>query len=227
MGDWVVTSRQGKPVDVQALWYHALCLLADWLAERGEDSTSIRELAERCFATLNRRFWDPARDSCLDVVDEPSGDDPALWPNPLLGARLSHPVLEQIRWQPKLSTVEGARMTPVELRSLAPTDPACVGTCACGLVRRDGASHPGTAWAWLIGPDVDVAQPVRATPGIRGRVWGAECATSPRWRRDRSARSSVATHRTRRLAALLRSGASPNCSGSGPGPWTLAPKSDG
>ena len=170
VGDWVVTPRHGKPVEIQALWYNALRLLTGWLAERGQDFSHLDELSERCRVSFDRRFWDPTRNSCFDVVDGPTGDDPALRPNQLLAASLSHPVLDPTRWEAMLGTVERALLTPVGLRSLGPTEPAYVGTYAGDQVRRDGAYHQGTVWAWLIGPYVDVAR------RVHGDAWDPNSA---------------------------------------------------
>ncbi|HVC35535.1 MAG TPA: amylo-alpha-1,6-glucosidase [Chloroflexota bacterium] len=161
VGDWVVTPRQGKPVEIQALWYNAVRLLSAWLHVRGQDVSRFAELSERCRVSFNRRFWNPPRDCCFDVVDGPEGDDPALRPNQLLAASLSNPVLDPSRWEAMLGTVERALLTPVGLRSLAPTEPAYVGAYGGDQFRRNSAYHQGTVWAWLIGPYVDVAKRVR------------------------------------------------------------------
>ncbi|MBI3976583.1 MAG: glycogen debranching enzyme family protein [Chloroflexi bacterium] len=167
VGDWVVTPRCGKPVEVQALWFNALCLLAGWLADRGKDAADLATAAARCQVGFNRRFWDPVRGYCADVVDGPAGDDWALRPNQLLAAGLSHPVLDPGHWQPMLGVVERALLTPVGLRSLAPDDPAYVGQYGGDQHSRDAAYHQGTVWAWLVGPFVDVAR------RVRGETWDA------------------------------------------------------
>ncbi|MBI4320195.1 MAG: glycogen debranching enzyme N-terminal domain-containing protein [Chloroflexi bacterium] len=100
VGDWVVTPRCGKPVEVQALWYNALCLLAGWRKERGKDPTPFLAEAEKCRVSFNQRFWNPTRGYCYDVVDGPDGNDPSLRPNQLLAASLSYPVLMKLRLKP-------------------------------------------------------------------------------------------------------------------------------
>jgi len=163
VGDRVITARRGKPVEIQALWYNALCLLAAWLAERGHEPGALTGSAERCRASFNRRFWDPRGGYCHDVVDGPEGIEPALRPNQLLTASLTHPVLDSDRWASMLWTVEHTLLTPVGLRTLAPTDPAYVGVYGGDQLRRDGGYHQGTVWPWLLGPYVDVARRVHGT----------------------------------------------------------------
>jgi glycogen debranching enzyme len=165
-----ITPRHGKPVEVQALWRNALLLLAGWLGQRGRDPAKLLSLAERCRASFNSRFWDPKLGYCRDVVDGPAGDDSALRPNQLLAASLTHPVLDQKHWVRMLSAVEATLLTPVGLRTLAPTDSAYVGTYAGDQLRRDGAYHQGTVWPWLLGPYVDVAR------RVRGEAWDARAA---------------------------------------------------
>jgi glycogen debranching enzyme len=155
--DWVVTPRRGKAVEINALWYNALCLLAGWLAdEHGEDAGGgLRAHAERARASFNLRFWNAA-DSCLyDIVDGPAGDDTACRPNQLFAISLTHPVLDRARWEPVLDVVRERLLTPVGLRSLAPGHPDYRSHYFGDLRSRDAAYHQGTVWAWLSGPFVD------------------------------------------------------------------------
>lgn len=161
VGDWAVTPRRGKPVEIQALWYNALRLLEAWLSERGEDATGVVVASARCWASFNWRFWNAELGSCFDVVDGPTGDEPSLRPNQLIAASLTHPVLDPSHWRALLETVERTLLTPFGLRTLTPSDPAYVGSYAGDQLHRDGAYHQGTIWPWLIGPYVDVARRVR------------------------------------------------------------------
>jgi predicted glycogen debranching enzyme len=156
-GDWVVTPRRGKAVEINALWYNALRLMQGWLGEAGDAAGAERMqlAAERCFAAFNRRFWDAARGHLLDVIDGEHGDDPACRPNQLFAISLPNPVLETAFHRPVLETVSRELVTPFGLRSLSPRHPDFKPTYHGDLVTRDAAYHQGTVWSWLIGPYVD------------------------------------------------------------------------
>jgi len=156
-GDWVVTPRRGKAVEINALWFNALRLMEAWLAEHGEPARAreMRERADRAQESFNRRFWSEERGHLLDVVDGEEGDDPALRPNQLLAISLGHPVLAQARWKPVLESCRRTLLTPVGLRSLAPGHPDYKPNYHGDLLTRDAAYHQGTVWSWLIGPYVD------------------------------------------------------------------------
>jgi predicted glycogen debranching enzyme len=157
MGDWVVTPRRGKPVEINALWYNAVCLLADW-HERIESTarvSELRELAATIRTSFNRRFWYEQGQYLYDVVDGEGGDDPACRPNQILAMALHYPVLDERHWAAVLSTVEQRLLTPVGLRSLDPQHADYQRIYSGDLRTRDGAYHQGTVWAWLIGPFID------------------------------------------------------------------------
>src|SRR5262249_60754900 len=105
-GDWVVTPRRGKAVEINALWYNALRLLEGWLRQEEGDAAArpIAEQAERVRVAFNRRFWYDQGGYLYDVVDGENGDDPACRPNQIFAIALPHPVLERERWQPVLRT---------------------------------------------------------------------------------------------------------------------------
>ncbi len=157
MGDWVVTPRRGKAVELNALWYNALELLAGWLRASGEELAAARfaRHAAQARRSFNTRFWNEELGCLHDVVDGPDGDDPSVRPNQVFAISLDHPVLEQERWASVLAVVERDLLTPVGLRSLSPNDPAYQGIYQGDLRTRDGAYHQGTVWGWLIGPFVD------------------------------------------------------------------------
>jgi predicted glycogen debranching enzyme len=155
--DWVVTPRRGKPVEINALWYNALRLLEQWVAdERGVAAASeLRALSAQVHQSFNRRFWSEQHRHLLDVVDGEQGDDPALRPNQLFAISLTYPVLLPERWAPVLESVERKLLTPVGLRSLAPDHPDYKRNYHGDLKTRDAAYHQGTVWSYLIGPFVD------------------------------------------------------------------------
>jgi predicted glycogen debranching enzyme len=156
-GDWVVTPRRGKAVEINALWYNALRLMTEWLSRTGdaEGSCAMAEAADRAQHAFNARFWNPTTSCLYDVVDGEKGDDAAIRPNQLFAISLPHPVLEPSRWAAVLEVVERDLLTPVGLRSLAPSSPDFKPTYRGDLIARDSAYHQGTVWSWLIGPYVD------------------------------------------------------------------------
>jgi predicted glycogen debranching enzyme len=166
MGDWVVTPRRGKAVEINALWYNAVHLLGDWLQEdEPAASRGYLELADRIRDSFNRRFWNPRTGCLYDVVDGEQGDDSACRPNQVFAISLPHPVLDESCWKPVLEVVRERLLTPVGLRSLAPGEPDYRPTYHGDLRTRDAAYHQGTVWAWLIGPFVDAW--LRVYPGQR------------------------------------------------------------
>jgi predicted glycogen debranching enzyme len=156
VGDWVVTPRRGKAVEINALWYNALCLMAVWLRRCGDaEAGEIACHAERAGASFNRRFWHEKKRHLYDVVDGEAGDDLTFRPNQIFAVSLEHPVLEAARWEPVVSAVHDRLLTPLGLRSLAPGDPDYKPRYFGDLRARDAAYHQGTVWAWLIGPFID------------------------------------------------------------------------
>jgi len=158
VGDWVVTPRRGKAVEINALWYNALCLLESWVhAEIGErDAVPFAETAACVRESFNRRFWYEQGGYLYDVVDaEGGGDDPSCRPNQLLAIALDHPVLDPVRWPAVMDVVTQRLLTPVGVRSLAPGAPEYKPKYDGDLRARDAAYHQGTVWAWLIGPFID------------------------------------------------------------------------
>jgi glycogen debranching enzyme len=174
VGDWVVTPRRGKAVEINALWYNALCLLQGWVREEpaaavvrnrpvqgprlpdGEAAAGVLgEHADRAFESFNRRFWFDRGGYLYDVVDGENGDDAACRPNQVFAVALPHPVLDTRRWQSVLDVVRTKLLTPVGLRSLAPDHPDYKARYYGDLRARDAAYHQGTVWAWLIGPFLD------------------------------------------------------------------------
>ncbi len=155
--DWVVTPRRGKAVEINALWYNALCLLANWLCEERDDPESrrLREYAERAHESFNRRFWYAAGGYLYDVVDGEQGDDASVRPNQVFAISLPNPVLKRDKWEPVIAMVRDKLLTPYGLRSLAPGEPDYKPMYFGDLRARDAAYHQGTVWTWLIGPYID------------------------------------------------------------------------
>ncbi len=157
VGDWVVTPRRGKAVEINALWYNALRLTEGWVREEDGDTQAQKyaELAERVYESFNARFWYETGGYLYDVIDGELGNDTALRPNQLFAFSLSYPVLEATRWKEILDIVHRCLYTPVGLRSLAPSHPDYKPQYYGDLRARDAAYHQGTVWAWLVGPFID------------------------------------------------------------------------
>lgn len=159
MGDWVVTPRRGKAVEINALWYNALQLMAKWSVESGYTADRrYEEQAEQTREAFNQRFWFSDGGYLYDVVDcngQSGTHDVSCRPNQLFAISLENPVLSPERWASVVDVVEKKLVTPVGLRSLSPDDPEYKPIYSGDLRSRDGAYHQGTVWAWLIGPFVD------------------------------------------------------------------------
>jgi predicted glycogen debranching enzyme len=156
VGDWVVTPRRGKAVEINALWYNALCHLSEWTRAHGGALRFDPEAeAERVRRSFNARFWSDEAGYLYDVVDGAQGDDRSCRPNQVFAISLDHPVLDRERWEPVMAAVRDRLLTPVGLRSLAPDHADYKRTYSGDLRARDAAYHQGTVWVWLIGPYVD------------------------------------------------------------------------
>jgi len=155
-----MTPRAGKPVEVNALWYHALSLMSEWLhylSHRNvsrHDASFYQELLTQCKDSFQRRFWYAAGHYLYDVIDGPEGDDPAIRPNQLFALSLSHPVLDIEYGQQVFETVTKHLLTPYGLRTLSPREIQYRGRG--GTYREQQlALHQGCVWPWLIGPYFD------------------------------------------------------------------------
>lgn len=158
VGDWVVTPRRGKAVEINALWYNALRLLQRWISEEKADAEMAAKLktwADKAIKSFNERFWYAEGGYLYDVIDGERGNDAACRPNQLLAISLPHPILDPPRWKPVLDTVCERLLTPVGVRSLAPKHPDYKVQYFGDVRARDAAYHQGTVWAWLIGPLID------------------------------------------------------------------------
>jgi predicted glycogen debranching enzyme len=162
-GDWVVTPRRGKPVEIQALWYNALRLMEYWARELEQKDDLYAAMAERAFASFNRRFWQDQQGYLADVIDGENGVDVKLRPNQIFAVSLRFPVLEKARWKSVIDIVERKLLTPFGLRTLDPEDKDYRAFYRGDRQARDAAYHQGLVWPWLIGHFLDA----------RRRVYGA------------------------------------------------------
>ncbi len=159
VGDWVVTPRIGKPVEVQALWLNALASAGQWTAR-------WTETLRRGRAAFTARFWNDVRGCLYDVVDvdhHAGSVDAALRPNQILAAVGGLPLalLDGERARAVVDLVEQTLWTPLGLRSLAPGEPGYTPHYDGDGRQRDGSYHQGTAWPWLLGPFVEAWLRVR------------------------------------------------------------------
>jgi predicted glycogen debranching enzyme len=153
VGDWVVTPRTGKPVEINALWYNALRTLAELLASRdAAEAARYATLAEQARESFRKRFLRPDRLLLADVVDGPDGDDWSLRPNQIFAVSLPFPLLEGEEARAVVDAVGRELLTSTGLRSLSAADPRYQGDYGGDQRRRDGAYHQGPAWCWLLGP---------------------------------------------------------------------------
>jgi predicted glycogen debranching enzyme len=152
VGDWVVTPRIGKPVEVQALWLNAL-----WIARR--QSKRWEDLFQLGVNSFRTRFWNPAGDYLYDVIDvnHQTGDNDARFrPNQIFAiGGLPLAVLDGEHAVRVVEAVESRLWTPLGLRSLAPDDPEYIGHYEGDVRHRDAAYHQGTVWPWLAGAFVE------------------------------------------------------------------------
>jgi predicted glycogen debranching enzyme len=152
IGDWVVTPRRGKPVEINALWINALHTMADFastLAKPREGYAKLAEKATRYF----QKFWNAERNCCYDVIDTPGGEkDGALRPNQIFAVSLPLSPLEPAQQKAVVATVAEHLLTSHGLRSLGPQEPGYKGKYGGGPRDRDSSYHQGTVWGWLLGP---------------------------------------------------------------------------
>lgn len=155
--DWVVTPRSGKPVEINALWIHALRLMARFAQQLGqtEEAQTYLDDAEQAAASFRQRYWYAAGGYLYDVVDGPQGDDASLRPNQLLAVSLEPMLLPPPIAQAVVDVCARQLLTSYGLRSLAPTHEDYIGIFTGDRYARDGAYHQGTVWSWLIGPFVE------------------------------------------------------------------------
>ncbi len=156
IGDLVITPRTGKAVEIQALWYNALHIMADFAKSFGDkkDEAKYRAMADLCKLSFNGAFWNEADECLFDVIE--NGDrDPSVRPNQIFAVSLRHSMLDAERSAKVLAKVANELLTPVGLRSLSTNDEAYCPLYIGSPFARDSAYHQGTVWGWLIGPFVD------------------------------------------------------------------------
>ena len=156
IGDWVVTPRHGKPVEVQALWVRALAVAAALAArfDESEYAAQCRQDRARATESFRARFWYRTGGYLFDVVDGPFGDDASLRPNQIYALALDDQLVTEAQAKQILPLVKERLLTPMGLRTLAPEDIRFCASYEGGVLERDSAYHQGTVWPFLLGPFV-------------------------------------------------------------------------
>jgi predicted glycogen debranching enzyme len=158
VGDWVVTPRMGKPVEIQALWYNSLKIFASLLEEnyQSQDAAAMEVAAEKTKQSFLSKFWNQNGNYLYDLIGEDNQPNDCIRPNQLFAISLPFQLLEGEKAQAVFNCVEEHLYTPVGLRSLSPHDQNYYGIYQGDARRRDASYHQGTVWSWLLGPYVDV-----------------------------------------------------------------------
>ncbi len=153
VGDWVVTPRTGKAVEVNALWLNALASLIDFSSRLGENSQKYEELLEKCIANFSK-FWNPSLNCCYDVIETPAGNDASIRPNQIFTVSLPVSALNKKQQKSVVAVCAQQLLISYGMRTLAPSEPNYFGTHEGPAGSRASACHQGTAWGWLLGPFV-------------------------------------------------------------------------
>ena len=161
IGDLVITPRVGKPVEIQALWYNALKIMADFAERFGdaEDKARYEAMADAARYSFNQVFWNESGECLFDVVIN-GQRDVSVRPNQIFAVSLTHSMIDEKRARKIVEKVEAELLTPVGLRSLSPNDAQYCPVYIGAPFERDSAYHQGTVWGWLIGAFVDAHRKV-------------------------------------------------------------------
>jgi predicted glycogen debranching enzyme len=148
-----VTPRQGKPVEIQALWYNALRVMAGVADSLGETAAQKQYdgMANLTEASFSSSFWNEGAGCLYDVVDG-ERRDASVRPNQVIALSLGHCAIDPAHARSLLRVVREKLLTPFGLRTLTPDDPGYRGRYDGGPEQRDAAYHQGTVWPWLLGP---------------------------------------------------------------------------
>jgi len=152
IGDWVVTPRTGKPVEISALWINALETMLGFARLLGKSSDGYEKLAVKAKNNF-QKFWNAERNCCYDVIDAPGiGNDAALRPNQIFAVSLPLSPLTPEQQKAVVDVCARHLLTSHGLRSLAPGESGYSGHYGGSPRDRDAIYHQGTVWGWLLGP---------------------------------------------------------------------------
>ncbi|HEY2649791.1 MAG TPA: amylo-alpha-1,6-glucosidase [Puia sp.] len=157
IGNWVVTPRTGKPVEIQALWYNALKIFATLLAMNGEtdEARDIFGKAEQAKNSFEKKFWFTEGNYLIDVIDPEGKPDFSIRPNQVFALSLPFHLTDGEKGKSVMNILRSKLYTAVGLRSLSPDDSNYKGHYGGNAFSRDSSYHEGTVWSWLLGPYID------------------------------------------------------------------------
>ncbi|MFB9841655.1 amylo-alpha-1,6-glucosidase [Mucilaginibacter ginsenosidivorans] len=162
VGNWVVTPRMGKPVEIEALWYNALCIVSEFCALAGKkDAKRYSDEARLIKHSFEEKFWYEAGQYLYDTIDENNVPDQTFRPNQLFAISLPFPLIGGDKAKIILEKIKAKLYTPVGLRSLAPGSVNYNGFYGGDQWHRDSNYHQGAVWSWLLGPYVDALAKVK------------------------------------------------------------------
>jgi len=171
IGDWVVTPRIGKAVEINALWYNALSIYATLLQLNGntDEAISMFEKATLVRKSFNEQFWNSEKGYLYDVVSD-NGKDDSLRPNQLFAISLPFTLIDREKSRSILKVVTAKLYTVVGLRTLSPDDPSYTSCYRGNAHQRDSCYHQGTVWSWLLGPYIDALAKLGSSPALLKNV---------------------------------------------------------
>lgn len=171
IGDWVVTPRMGKAVEINALWYNALSIYATLLELNGNAGEAISTFEKAALAkkSFNEQFWNNEKGYLYDVIDGDKKDD-SLRPNQLFAISLPFSLIDREKSRSILKIVTVKLYTLVGLRTLSPDDPSYVSCYEGNAHQRDACYHQGTVWSWLLGPYIDALAKLGSSPSLLKNV---------------------------------------------------------
>lgn len=150
IGNWVVTPRIGKPIEINALWFNALKIMGNFSRLLNKDPLFFDQSADKAQEGF-QRFWNPKTGYCYDVIDGPDGDDSTLRPNQIFAVSLEESPLALDLQKAIVKVCSDHLLTSRGLRSLSPTDSKYRGEYKGSPTERDSVYHQGTVWGWLLG----------------------------------------------------------------------------
>ena len=165
IGDWVVTPRHGKPVEIQALWYNALRIMESFAVQLRDAGgrKSYSAMAQMTSWSFNRLFWNEQARYLYDVVNG-GPPDSSLRPNQIFAVSLPHTMLSSERARSVVATVQRELLTPIGLRTLPQWDSRYISHYGGDQLKRDSSYHQGTVWPWLLGPFITAYLKVASNP---------------------------------------------------------------
>jgi len=162
IGNWVVTPRMGKPVEIEALWYNALKIFEALLILNGENefSENILQKAAQAKKSFEEKFWYAEGNYLYDVIDENGRPDATIRPNQIFALSLPFQLIEGVKAKAVFQIIRAKLFTPVGLRSISPDDSRYKGIYGGDVFERDSSYHQGSVWSWLLGPFVEAGMKI-------------------------------------------------------------------